>query len=508
LTAATGSNDPVPGNNSASISVVSAIPAPAIVASGATLIAESLTPANGAIEPGETVTVSFRLVNNGSADTTGLVATLQSTGGVTLPSGPQNYGALVHGGASAARSFSFTATGTTGGVVTATLQLQDGAKNLGTVTFAFNFVTTAAFANTGAITIPESGPASPYPSTINVSGLAGLVTNLKLTVNGLTHGFPEDLRMLLVGPSGQKLVFMAGVGGGYGITNVTLAFDDAAASALPASSLISSGTFKPTNNGSVNSLPFPAPVAPYGQPLLSNFNGTDPNGNWSLYVLDGATGDGGSISGGWSLSITIVSPINPAADMVTTMTSSSGTIHTGDQFTYTVKVANNGPATSSGVILTDTLPVGLNFISAVASQGVWGNASGTVTWNVGSLNSAANATLTVTASAATAGVFTNNATVTANEIDLNTANNASQASVTVLTIVPPRLANSSMQTNGNFQMTLIGQAGESYVIQASTNLINWTSVITNTISASGNYKFADTNSLGFNQRYYRAVRVP
>ena len=64
------------------------------------------------------------------------MATLQSSGGVVAPSGPQSYGAIAPGN-NATRAFSFTATGTCGDTITATLQLQDGAINLGTVTYTF-----------------------------------------------------------------------------------------------------------------------------------------------------------------------------------------------------------------------------------------------------------------------------------------------------------------------------------------------------------------------------------
>src|SRR6266536_4551700 len=108
-----------------------------VIAAGATSItAESCSPANNAIDPGETVTVNVGLSNDGTAPTTNLVATLQASGGVTSPSGPQNYGAIPPGG-SASRPFTFTANGSCGGTITATLQLQDGATNLGTVTFTF-----------------------------------------------------------------------------------------------------------------------------------------------------------------------------------------------------------------------------------------------------------------------------------------------------------------------------------------------------------------------------------
>jgi hypothetical protein len=109
--------------------------APSISAAGNALLAESCTPANGAIDPGETVTVAFSLKNVGSANDGDLVATLLPNGGVVQPSGPQSYGALVVGGSSVAKSFSFTANGTCGRTITNTFQLQDGGINLGTATF-------------------------------------------------------------------------------------------------------------------------------------------------------------------------------------------------------------------------------------------------------------------------------------------------------------------------------------------------------------------------------------
>lgn len=75
----------------------------------------------------------------------------------------------------------------------------------------------------------------------------------------------------------------------------------------------SSPTFKPVNLGGFNEVwgP-PAPPGPYGDPgtmgtgatLGSVFNGTIPNGTWSLYVITTASGDGtGAIAGGWCLGL-------------------------------------------------------------------------------------------------------------------------------------------------------------------------------------------------------------
>ena len=129
----------------------------------ATITGESCAPGNGVADPGETVTVDFTLSNIGTAATSNLVATLQSTGGVTSPSAAQNYGALASGGGSATRSFTFTASGTCGGLVTASLQLQDGATNLGTAEFTFRLgalgtPATASYSSNGVnVPIPASG---------------------------------------------------------------------------------------------------------------------------------------------------------------------------------------------------------------------------------------------------------------------------------------------------------------------------------------------------------------
>ena len=112
-------------------------PVPIIVTAGSTLTAEGCAAPNGAIDPGETVTVNFLLQNTGSANASNVVATLLTTNGVTSPSGPQTYGLLTAGGAAVAESFTFTANGVCGGSVTPTLQLQNGANNLGTTTFTF-----------------------------------------------------------------------------------------------------------------------------------------------------------------------------------------------------------------------------------------------------------------------------------------------------------------------------------------------------------------------------------
>jgi hypothetical protein len=279
-----------------------------ISSAGSQLIAESCTPANNAIDPGETVNVSFTLRNDGGSPTTDLVATLEATGGVTSPLGPQSYGALAPG-ASLTRSFSFTASGSCAGSLTATLDLQDGPTVIGSIAVPFTLgaPTTAPFSNASAITINDNSPASPYPATITVSGVTAPVARVTATISGFTHPFPSDVDVLLEGPLGQAVMLMANVGS-TPATNATLTFDDTALSSL--TDPVVSGTYLPTRLPDSNSpcdtnddiwAP-PAPAAPYGS-ALSAFNGLNPNGTWNLFVRDDCVNDSGSIGGGWSLTI-------------------------------------------------------------------------------------------------------------------------------------------------------------------------------------------------------------
>jgi subtilisin-like proprotein convertase family protein len=161
--------------------------------------------------------------------------------------------------------------------------------------------------NAGSITIPGSGAGSPYPSNVSISGMTGTITKVTVTLKGISHTYPDDLDVLLVGPAGQNAVVMSDVGGSVDVNNLNLTLDDAAALSLPDASALTSGTFKPTNVGTTDSFPAPAPATSGGS-ALSVFNGTNPNGTWRLYVVDDAAQDLGSMSGGWCVGITTGAP--------------------------------------------------------------------------------------------------------------------------------------------------------------------------------------------------------
>lgn len=167
-----------------------------------------------------------------------------------------------------------------------------------------------SFSNPAPILIPAtgtSGPATPYPSTISVSGITDVVLDVNVTLNNMNHTFPDDIDILLVGPTGARLLLMSDAGGSADLVNNTYTFDDAAAATLADGALNASGSYKPSNFGTGDTFPAPAPVGPYPDPqLLSVFNGLDPNGTWSLYVFDDVGGDTGNINLGWTVTIDTV----------------------------------------------------------------------------------------------------------------------------------------------------------------------------------------------------------
>ena len=168
--------------------------------------------------------------------------------------------------------------------------------------------TATALSNTAAIEIPatgEEGLASRYPSTISVPATSGVLTDVNVTLTGLTHPEEQDLDVLLEGPDGTTVVLLSDWSAFFcSFADADLTFDD---SWPPLRDSCQSGNYAPTNHGrGVDTFPFPAPQGTPGT-ALSWFNGTNPTGNWNLYIVDDEddffSGDVGQLSG-WSLTLT------------------------------------------------------------------------------------------------------------------------------------------------------------------------------------------------------------
>jgi uncharacterized repeat protein (TIGR01451 family) len=246
----------------------------------------------------------------------------------------------------------------------------------------------------------------------------------------LNHSFPDDIDMLLVSPAGQKILLMSDVGGGTAIANRNITFDDSAGGFLPDSASFASGTFRPSDyNAAVDLLfPVPAPAKPYSS-ALSVLNGTNPNGAWSLYVVDDSTLNNGSISNGWSLSITASSSLTPTADLSITMVDSPDPAATNNPLTYTISITNHGPSTATGIVITNILPPGVTFVSDTCHCVL--QTSNLLVCPLDTLAKDAHLKFDIVVNPTVVGVITNTATVRATQFDPNLLNNIA----TVLTTV-------------------------------------------------------------------------
>jgi len=159
------------------------------------------------------------------------------------------------------------------------------------------------YTNPACIDLTLGGVGSVYPSDITVTNGPIQIGGLRVTLFDVSHQFPDNIDVLLVGPQGQKFILMADAGGAIPVppgSPVTLTFIDTAGQVLPNSGPLVTGNYEPTSwEPGQTSFPPPAPPAPYNEPgsaiggtgtqtLNGNFFLSNSNGTWHLYVRDDA----------------------------------------------------------------------------------------------------------------------------------------------------------------------------------------------------------------------------
>jgi uncharacterized repeat protein (TIGR01451 family) len=496
------------GQNPATVSVTDGDTG-VIIGAGYLLVSES-GPINNLIDPGETVTMQLALRNASGSSFNNISAGLVYANGVTNPVPQvQNYGALLAGGNSVSRPYTFTASGTNGGIVTATLLVTNSGVFVAAVSFDFVLGNTSiGFTNTNSIAIPASGQASPYPATITISDVPGPVDKLTVQLKGVTHPYPADLDILLVAPNGTAVMLMSDAGTNFALNNRTFGFDDAAASLLPQFTAINNGTYRPANYfPTSDSIPPFAPGTFWTNTTLSSFNGINPNGVWSLYVMDDTAPDAGTIAGGWSLSIATSSPLVASADVGVAVKDTPDPVNVNNTVTYTVGVTNFGPATANAVAVTSVLPAGATFVSVSGAGSSTPPSGGVLTRNIGTLAAGVGVAFNVTMTApATTGVLIYDATVTSSTSDLNGANNHLAISTTVFDSAPlPALTGA--QKSGQYVLTWPGTA-TNLVLVCTPSILSggWTNVPVTPVYTNG--VTTVTLPLGSASQFYRLKRVP
>ncbi|PKO14023.1 hypothetical protein CVU37_14980, partial [candidate division BRC1 bacterium HGW-BRC1-1] len=145
-------------------------------------------------------------------------------------------------------------------------------------------------------------------------------------------------------------------------------------------------------------------------------------GLWpNVAVADTATSEtapGDNISSP-PVTVTVV----PNADLSITKTASATNVPIGVDFTYTIRVTNNGQSAAEDVLVTDVLPAGVTYQSSTATQGFVGVSGQTVQADLGTVASGATVVITITVRGSVEGTVFNSASVDSNTSDTTPGNN-------------------------------------------------------------------------------------
>lgn len=171
----------------------------------------------------------------------------------------------------------------------------------------------STYNDNSVLTIPAGNPAGAV-DTFNVSGLAGSITDVQLTLN-ITGGFNGALYAYLTGPLGQTTILLnrVGVTGsnpyGYNDLGMNITLSDQGAYNIHDYGSVAgyslNGTIWAPDGRNID------PQTPggllYAAPTTSDFslfNNTSPNGTWTLFIANVVAGGSPADLDSASLTIT------------------------------------------------------------------------------------------------------------------------------------------------------------------------------------------------------------
>lgn len=186
---------------------------------------------------------------------------------------------------------------------------------------------------------------------------------------------------------------------------------------------------------------------------LSGIN-VDPIDGSFWAVNEFATATGPSANWGTAIANFMISNPAPSTDMSVVLSGPSS-VTAGTNATYTITITNNGPNAASGVVITDILPTGSNFVSITQTSGLnsftlaqsSGSLTETSTTNIPS--GASDSFTLVVAAPATLGngaAFSDTAKVQATNPDPNLVNNSATVTGTILNTSPNADVSVSLST--------------------------------------------------------------
>jgi uncharacterized repeat protein (TIGR01451 family) len=374
-----------------------------------------------------------RTVNNqGTAVWTGASELRGGLGAVFNNSGTfdaQNDSAFTNGAGGAASSFNNTGTFTKSGIGTITTFSSVSFSNAGGVTVAASTTLNLAggFTQTAGTTTLNGGTLSSN-TALSIQGgmlggngtINGSVSNGGNVSPGFTPGGISINGNYAQTATGILTIELGGLVAGVDFDALTITGTATLGGTLNVSSF---GGFTPVSGNSFQILTYGSRSGDFAAK-----NGL----NFPTITLQ-------SVAGATTYTLVAGAPV----DVAVTKVGAPDPVDLNAALTYTLMVTNNGPNAAGSVVLTDPLPAGVAFVSAMTTQGACMAAGGTVTCNLGSIAMGGLVTVTINTTVTAGGILTNTATVTTADADTNNTNNSATAMTTVRGVADLAIAKSA-----------------------------------------------------------------
>ena len=235
---------------------------------------------------------------------------------------------------------------------------------------------TASAAN--AISDTATPCSNPFIRTFTVAA-SYTVTDVNIGLL-MAHTYRGDLQITLVSPNNTRIIVSNRIGGAA--LNFNALLDDQAATTVASY----------TANDTVTAVP------PYNNTLipsaaLAPFNSQSATGTWTLEICDAAAKNTGTF---YQADLYLTPAPSNYADLSLSQSVSSSSPNDRSNITYTLTVTNSAasPSTTTGVVVRDLLPRGVQYVS-YSGAGSYNSGSGD--WSVGTLAPGQSQTLIITA---------------------------------------------------------------------------------------------------------------
>ncbi len=408
-----------------------------------------------------------------------------------------------------------------GTTVTPVADLAVGKSGPASVVAASNYTYTVSVTNLGPSQASGVVVTDTLPATVTFVSASGGGVNVGGVVNwslgALANGAVSNLTLTVKAPASGSITNTAKVSSGTLDTNLVNNTSPPVISVVTTLALsadVGIGKSGPANVLANSNLVYTISVTNFGPSTASNVVASDALPTNVVFVSASGGGTtnagvaswalGALISGGTTnVTITVKSPTSGTVTNIATVTSTTADPNLGNNasspvgttvnpgadvaigktgpavvnatsnLTYTISVTNFGPSSATGVVVTDTLPASVTFVSASAGGA---NNAGVVNWTLGTLTNGQVSNLTVTVTAPASGSLTNMASVSTSTGDPNPTNNVTLPVVTTVTPVAdvaigktgPAVVNATSNLTYTISVTNFGPSSATGVVVTDT----------------------------------------